>query len=446
MDDSEQKKQVTTAHRKVKKAGVQSRRSLKRPSGKVLEKSKKSKKTTKAAAKPTDEKKVNVNKKTAQTAAKAKKATKSEAKKTVKVATEISISRKIRVRAEQYKEPTVEKILPEPTASETKTTEPVTVERRAEPKTEPKAEIVKAAESKAPKVEIVKVVEPKAPKTEIAKLVEPKTPKAEPAKIAKPETIRVHRAEQEQTPEEHLEEQARFWSSLPVRSTVVKVPTPGPVNMDRVNERMRARTIVPVEPPKIPASELKQQAIQKALKSAERTPVEATPKKTTQKKRSMRTDRVRFTWGRIMLALSCTVVAVLAIVYFVNLSAPDVSLKVAAMQSGIEATYPSFTPRDYSLSDITSEDGKITLTFRNNDSSSSYTLTEERSSWDAEALVSNYIRPTYGDEYTAVREQGLTLYITNNGASWVNGGLLYKLKVNSGSLTKKQIKTIATSL
>ena len=257
--------------------------------------------------------------------------------------------------------------------------------------------------------------------------------------------ITVRKAEPEITPQEQLAGQANFWQELAEadakkameEQAPVVVASREPINVERVNERMRARTNIPAEPPKVTAKELKEQAIQKALVSANRQTVTKETKKP---------DRVRLTWGRILLAFSCAAAMVCAIVYFVNLTAPDVSLKVAAMQSGIEATYPSFTPRDYNLSDITSEENKVTLTFRGNDGTSSYTLTEEKSSWDSNALLSNYISPYYAEDYTMVREQGLTLYMVKDGASWVNNGILYKLKVNSGALTKKQIKTIATSL
>ena len=86
----------------------------------------------------------------------------------------------------------------------------------------------------------------------------------------------------------------------------------------------------------------------------------------------------------------------------------------------------------------------MSMHFRNGEDE--FGLTEENSSWDSEALLNNYIKPNYEDDYTVVREQGLTLYMGWNWEAWVNGGILYKLSVNSGELTKKQMKSIATSL
>jgi hypothetical protein len=186
------------------------------------------------------------------------------------------------------------------------------------------------------------------------------------------------------------------------------------------------------------AKQVKQQEIQKALKAASTTP--------KQKKTKKSDVKFHFGFGRVMLAFACAAVAVFAIVYFVNLNSPDISLKVAAMQTGIEASYPSYIPRDFSLSDITSENGRVTLNFSNPATGDAYTIVEEKSSWDSNALLSNYVKKTYGEDYTTIRENGLTIYIHNSDATWVNGGVVYKLQCKSGSLTKKQLRAIAVSL
>ena len=225
------------------------------------------------------------------------------------------------------------------------------------------------------------------------------------------------------------------------------------------NERMKQRTISVVDSSvsTMTAREMKDQAIQKALAQASQ-PVEPTASsissklaKTTKKSQSKKSHsrdfgKVKFGFGRVMLALSCTAVVVFAIVYFVNLNMPDLSLKVAAMQTGIQASYPNYVPRDFALSDITSEDGRVVLNFKNSSTGDAYTIVEERSSWDSNALLTNYVVDAYGEDYTVLREQGLTIYVDGSNATWVNGGVLFKLTTTSGSLSKKQIVSIATSL
>ena len=226
-----------------------------------------------------------------------------------------------------------------------------------------------------------------------------------------------------------------------VRSTSVSAQPSPAMDMQGIHKKMRERTNpAPIQVQKRSAQEIKQQAIVQAIRKANAQTSSA------QKKKKSSDTKFHFGFGRILLALACAGAAVFAIVYFVNLNSPDISLKVAAMQTGIEASYPSYVPRDYSLSDITSEDGKVTLNFTNVSTGDAYTLIEEKFSWDSNALLSNYVKKTYGEDYTTIRENGLTIYVHNSDAAWVNGGVVYKLVCKAGSLTKKQIRAIAVSL
>ena len=233
----------------------------------------------------------------------------------------------------------------------------------------------------------------------------------------------------------------------PAKSEISKV-APHPVH-ELAKERMKTRKAATMQKTSgmvsaMTAKELKDQAIRKALESAAKT--NSAQIKQTSSEKTKKSFMGQFRVGRVMLALTCTATAVFAIVYFVNLNMPDISLKVAAMQTGIEASYPNYVPRDYTLSDIASEENKITLNFKNDVSGESFTLVEEKSSWDSNALQNNYVKNEYPESYSTIREQGLTIYVNDSNATWVNGGVLYKLTANNGTLTKKQIKTIATSL
>lgn len=235
--------------------------------------------------------------------------------------------------------------------------------------------------------------------------------------------------------QEIAQQQAQFEQKI--QEQQVKQQTQTAPDLARVHERMRARTVAAPQPTKLSAKEIKDREIKKAISEAD---------KITAEKKTKKPAKIHFGVGRVVLALSCAAAAVFAIVYFVNLSAPDLSLRVAAMQTGIEASYPSYVPRDFSLSDITSENGKITMSFINRGTGEAFTLVEEKSSWDSNALLENFVRREYGEDYAIVRENGLTLYIKDSDAAWVNGGMVFKLKTTSGTLTKKQIRAIAVSL
>ena len=194
------------------------------------------------------------------------------------------------------------------------------------------------------------------------------------------------------------------------------------------------------KPSTVGPRDIKDSAIKTALKSVDMIETSDTARPTA-------TISTKNTFGakRLILAFGCAALAVGVIGYFVSVNTPDLSVRVAAMQSGIEATYPSYIPRGYSLSDIVSEEGKLTMTFENSDKTS-FTLSEEKSAWDNEALESNYVHSTWGSNYTSIREQGITIFISGSEATWVNGGLVYKIDASGNNLTKKQIKSIVTSL
>ena len=188
------------------------------------------------------------------------------------------------------------------------------------------------------------------------------------------------------------------------------------------------------------SKEIRDSAIQKALKAAETVDDSASGAIT-----SPISTKSTFGPKKLILAFGCAALAVGVIAYFVSTSTPDLSVRVAAMQSGIEASYPSYVPRGYTLSDIVSEEGKLAMTFSNSDGSK-FELIEEKSAWDNETLESSYVYDTWSTNYTSVREQGITIFISGSDAAWVNGGILYKINANGNNLTKKQIKSIVTSL
>ncbi len=191
------------------------------------------------------------------------------------------------------------------------------------------------------------------------------------------------------------------------------------------------------------SQEIKERAIEQALHS-----VATMNEPRHRQKSSKSTFRARKKSGikRFAIALTCAAACVGGVLYFVGSNIPDISVQVAAMQTGIQAAYPSYVPRDYKLGDIFSENGKITMIFEG-PNASSFTLNEEKSSWDSSALLRNYVEPNWGEDYATTHEQGITIYISNktSDAAWVNRGVLYQITSN-GVLTKKQVRNIVVSL
>ena len=181
--------------------------------------------------------------------------------------------------------------------------------------------------------------------------------------------------------------------------------------------------------------QLKEAAIKKALRSASKTDEE-----------TARPNKLHFGLGRIILAFACTATAIFAIAYFINQNVFNLSVANAARSAGIETTNTPKVPAGYELTDIVSEDGKMTLAYTNKGTKTSFTIIEERSSWDSNALLTNYVKPTYEANFSTVREQGITIYISDSNAAWINGRVMHKILAEPGTLTKKQIRTIALSL
>lgn len=238
-------------------------------------------------------------------------------------------------------------------------------------------------------------------------------------------------------------------STAPVRSAISSQPhnvvQRHPLQTSAINKMQRIQSqqmMVEQQRRAMTAQEIKQQAIQKALAEA----AASSQSDAMRDSEKEQTKKLKFGFGRVVLALSCATIAVLAIVYFVNTNMPDFSLRVAAMQTGISASYPGYIPRGYIVSAITSENKKIVLDFKNNAENTTFTLTEESSSWDSNALLNNYVKGAYGDKYKTIKEQGLTIYVSDSNATWVNGGVVYNITANNGVLTNKQICAIATSL
>lgn len=188
-----------------------------------------------------------------------------------------------------------------------------------------------------------------------------------------------------------------------------------------------------------PSTSMLEQAV-RSISSMDDTP----SKKTHTKSKKVRTRR-KGGAARFLIAFGCAAACIGGIVYLVSTNIPDISVQVAAMQTGIEASYPSYIPRDYSLGDIFSENGRLTMRFDGPDNAS-FTLVEEKSSWDSSALQRNFVDPTWKDNYTTTHEQGITIYICGSDAAWVNGGVLYKITASNNNLTKKQLRNIVTSL
>jgi len=226
--------------------------------------------------------------------------------------------------------------------------------------------------------------------------------------------------------------------------TPAEKPAAHPIQAS-VNSR-RATTSAP--PQQLNARQLKEQAVKRALASVQHL----SPKQATLVEEQMAEiigPKKRF-WRRkkFVLTLAISVVSVAFLGFLVYRNLPDIISQVTARSSGIEASTPAYMPKGYYRESIYSEkSGKITLTYVNSDSDQgSFTITQEKSSWNTAALLTNFVKPTWDNNYSTTREGGLTIYISGSNAAWVNGGIFYLIEASSNNLTMSDLHDIAISI
>lgn len=130
--------------------------------------------------------------------------------------------------------------------------------------------------------------------------------------------------------------------------------------------------------------------------------------------------------------------------YLTYLNMPSLSMRVAAAQAGIDASYPSYQPAGYSFSGpVAFSPGEVRVNFQSNTNDYRYSLIQRASGWDSHAVLDNYVLKET-QQYATLQERGLTIYLMQNKAAWVNGGVLYVIDGNA-PLSSEQIQKIASS-
>lgn len=181
------------------------------------------------------------------------------------------------------------------------------------------------------------------------------------------------------------------------------------------------------------SQEIKRSAIHQAI---ENTSVNHTPVKRRLLKRHPRAISI----------VSASIAIVLLGGYLTYLNMPSLSVRVAAAQAGINASYPNYQPDGYSLNGTVGyTQGKVTMRFASNGGPTGFTINQTKSNWDSAAVLDNFVTPRTGASYVPYTERGLTIYTFGNNAAWVNGGILYTIE-GDAPLSSEQIRRIATSL
>jgi hypothetical protein len=138
--------------------------------------------------------------------------------------------------------------------------------------------------------------------------------------------------------------------------------------------------------------------------------------------------------------------AVLAIGGFVALqNKADLTLRFADAKAGFHASVPDYQPAGYGLNKFTYSAGNVSLGFNNNDAGRGYTIHQQTTKWDSQALLDNFVTANY-QSYQILQSGNQIIYMYGHGdAAWVKGGIWYQL-TSGGNLSNSQVLNIATSV
>lgn len=196
-----------------------------------------------------------------------------------------------------------------------------------------------------------------------------------------------------------------------------------------------------VQPKAKAAPQLSSRALKEQLIAERLAAVDTAPAKKQPKKRSLFAKQPK---------LATLVTASFAVMvlggYLTYLNMPGLSVRVAAAQADVAATFPEYNPDGYRFNGpVAFAPGQVSINFVANGGTTKYTVTEQKSTWDSQAVYDNVVAKAADDSYVTNSQQGLTIYTFKGEAAWVNKGILYTIS-GDAPLSNEQLLRIAASL
>lgn len=207
-------------------------------------------------------------------------------------------------------------------------------------------------------------------------------------------------------------------------------PTKHPLATKTDKSRQTKQQPVKSTPQKT-AKDIKQHAITEALSK---------PKAKATKKKSFFARHPKliniFSIGLILLIVAG---------YLTYINLPSLSVRVASIQANVDATYPGYHPDGYSADGPAKySEGEVTVNFKANTGKTHFSIKQSKSTLDSTA-VREQVNQTSNGAFSATEANGLTVFIYDSNASWVNGGIKYDI-TGDAPLSGDQIRRMATSL
>ncbi|MDO8335382.1 MAG: hypothetical protein Q7T74_01185 [Candidatus Saccharibacteria bacterium] len=132
--------------------------------------------------------------------------------------------------------------------------------------------------------------------------------------------------------------------------------------------------------------------------------------------------------------------------YLTYINIPNLSIRVAAASTGINANLPAYQPAGYRIhGPISYNDGEINVSYKANSGNTGYNLAQRPTDWDPIATLDNYVEADSKNDYQIHSVQGLTVYTYGKKAVWVNGGILHVID-GTATLSNQQVERIVASM
>lgn len=144
-----------------------------------------------------------------------------------------------------------------------------------------------------------------------------------------------------------------------------------------------------------------------------------------------------------------TAVAIVLVLagYIAYLNVPAVSMKVAANRAGFAATLPSYRPSGYSFSGpISYGPNVVTIKYQSTTDDRAFSLSQRPTTWDTNAVKEAFVVPQTETEPITVSDRGLSIFVYDGKAAWVNAGKLYAIETKGAQLGINQILDLASSM
>jgi hypothetical protein len=125
---------------------------------------------------------------------------------------------------------------------------------------------------------------------------------------------------------------------------------------------------------------------------------------------------------------------------------PNFALRVAATRAGVAASMPGYKPSGYAFrGPVNYSKGQVVITFKATTDDRNFSLSQQASNWNSDALLANYIE-AHNKQYQTYLDRGRTLFIYDkSNATWIDDGVWFKIEGDS-DLTTDQLIRIAASM